>query len=340
MKKLLVLLMLAGSALASPRVQDVQNAMAQNNAPLVEELSKQVLAEHPNSAKAHYFLAEAYYHEGRVGLAHSELLSAKQLDSALSFTNDTNRFYNLLARTEASKSREVNIAATQTGTTAEVAIDTPKKSSGGFWTLMGWIFLIGIIWYILYYIYKCVTYKPFNDGPTRIFASENPTRPLSPSSISAATYAQQSAHVPSQTSAAPTTSGTIVHNHYGSTSSGGIGGNGFVTGMVAGAALDELLNSHSRAYVPTYSNPIQDQNYNAGTGSNTDWDSGSSGSSWDNTSSSSSSSSNSGWDDSSSSSSSDSSSSWDSSSSSDSSWDSSSDSSSSFDSGSSSDSSW
>lgn len=97
----LAILFLCQICYAEVTAQEVTNAIAQNDSPQVAKLSLEVLQEHPNSAKAHYFLGEAYYHEGKFNLSHQQLEIAKSLVPDLSFTNQPTYFYNLYHLTQA-----------------------------------------------------------------------------------------------------------------------------------------------------------------------------------------------------------------------------------------------
>ncbi len=65
----------------------VEAALQQGNYPLAEQELRQAIVEHPQSAKAHYMLAQVLAHEGNIGDAQKEAGQAKTLDPKISFTN-------------------------------------------------------------------------------------------------------------------------------------------------------------------------------------------------------------------------------------------------------------
>ena len=79
MKKLLlalVLFALAGLATAADSQHDVQALLARGDYPGAEALLREDITEHPQSAKAHYVLAEVLAHEGKNGEAKAEAAKA------------------------------------------------------------------------------------------------------------------------------------------------------------------------------------------------------------------------------------------------------------------------
>lgn len=97
MKKLIIFLVfISNLAFAEISVSQVESAINENNPELVISLSNQVLVDHPNSAKAHYFLGQAYFHQDKMNLAYFELLKAKEIDPNINFTQKKDFFNNLL----------------------------------------------------------------------------------------------------------------------------------------------------------------------------------------------------------------------------------------------------
>ena len=76
-----------GTAFAGDSPRDVQAALQQGNYALAEQDLRQAISEHPQSAKAHYVLAQVLAHEGNIGDAAKEANQAKQLDPQLGFTD-------------------------------------------------------------------------------------------------------------------------------------------------------------------------------------------------------------------------------------------------------------
>jgi hypothetical protein len=72
---------------ASPSVEDIYQAAKSGRLDDAQKMVEQVLAEHPNSAKAHYVAAEIYAKEGRLPIARNELMAAEKLQPGLPFAN-------------------------------------------------------------------------------------------------------------------------------------------------------------------------------------------------------------------------------------------------------------
>jgi hypothetical protein len=90
-KKLLLtglwMLLLTGSAFAADGPKEVEAAIRQGNYTLAEQDLRQAIVEHPQSAKAHYMLAQVLAHEGNIGDAQKEASQAEAIDSKISFTD-------------------------------------------------------------------------------------------------------------------------------------------------------------------------------------------------------------------------------------------------------------
>lgn len=70
---------------ADPSVDQIYKAAEGGHLDQAQEMISQVLADHPNSARAHYVQAELYAREGKAALARSELGTAEQLKPGLPF---------------------------------------------------------------------------------------------------------------------------------------------------------------------------------------------------------------------------------------------------------------
>jgi hypothetical protein len=140
-KKLLVkgllLLLVSGSALAADGPKEVEAAIQQGNYTLAEQDLRQAITEHPQSAKAHYLLAQVLAHEGNIGEAQKEASQAKAIDPKISFTDPAkfNHFQAELnqalapstgARRPAASAREVPYAAVEQPA-------AQPRSSGSIW---------------------------------------------------------------------------------------------------------------------------------------------------------------------------------------------------------------
>ena len=84
--RLLAVVALGFSSLAfaaSPTVDDVYQATRSGRIAEAEAMMQQVLAEHPDSATAHFVSAEVEYRAGKLDRARAELAKAEQLSPGL-----------------------------------------------------------------------------------------------------------------------------------------------------------------------------------------------------------------------------------------------------------------
>ena len=72
-------------AQAEPSLHEVYEAARSGHIGEARQMMKQVLADHPNSAKAHYVAAEIDARAGDAALARQELAAAERLDPSLAF---------------------------------------------------------------------------------------------------------------------------------------------------------------------------------------------------------------------------------------------------------------
>lgn len=72
---------------AGPSVHDVYAAVQAGRVAEAETMMQQVLAEHPQSAEAHYVMAEVEYRAGRLDRARGELSTAERINPALPFAS-------------------------------------------------------------------------------------------------------------------------------------------------------------------------------------------------------------------------------------------------------------
>jgi hypothetical protein len=68
---------------ADPTMNQIYDAAASGHLAQAQQMITQVLADHPNSAKAHYVQAELYAKEGKASLARAELGTAERLNPGL-----------------------------------------------------------------------------------------------------------------------------------------------------------------------------------------------------------------------------------------------------------------
>lgn len=136
MRRLLVFVLLslaAVSAYAVPTVEDVQHAVHRADYAAAQSMLHEVIAAHPDNARAHYMLSELLAHDGKLADAKKEAAEAQRLDPAIHFTSPE-RFKEYLSELNGGGVRPI------TARRAEAA-PAPPRSSGGGSSVM-WILLL------------------------------------------------------------------------------------------------------------------------------------------------------------------------------------------------------
>jgi tetratricopeptide (TPR) repeat protein len=149
------LALLTSMAFALPAPKDIEQAVQAGNYQQAETLVREVLREKPESAKAHYELGQILARQSRMPEAHKALLRAQELDPALKFTNQPEKFRDLFARTGApapsatvsSGLQSTPVATPSAGQSSNNAQQRPAAAEGiGSSIPMSyvWIGLIGV----------------------------------------------------------------------------------------------------------------------------------------------------------------------------------------------------
>ena len=82
----------AGACLALPASHDIEQAVAKGQLPQAERMLREVIAEKPQSARAHYELAQVLAREGQHSDALQALRTARELDPSLQFAQSPEKF--------------------------------------------------------------------------------------------------------------------------------------------------------------------------------------------------------------------------------------------------------
>ncbi|HEY4146513.1 tetratricopeptide repeat protein [Pinirhizobacter sp.] len=152
MKKLLFAFCLAfaaiGPALADDSPKAVQAAIAQGNYPLAEQELRQAITEHPQSAKAHYVLAQVLAHQGNIGEASTEAGKAQSLDPKIGFT-DPAKFQHFQAElrqaTAPAPARAAPVRRDASGAAAPVPFQVEKSHTSIWPWVLGLVVIGGIV---------------------------------------------------------------------------------------------------------------------------------------------------------------------------------------------------
>ena len=146
------------AAMAMPSVNDVQAAVKAGDFPKAETMMQEVVADKPQSAKAHYLYAEILAHDAKFSDAAAQARQARQLDPALSFTNDPEKFRSFereLQREQAGPSAGTQVVP-QTAAPQRVsmapAVPQQAPSSG----IPGWVWIVGLA-VVAFLIFRAVS---------------------------------------------------------------------------------------------------------------------------------------------------------------------------------------
>ena len=126
------LLLTSNLAFAEATLPEVYQAVQAGQMAKADAMMKEVLQNHPNSAKAHYVAAELYLKEGKVEVARNHFIKAQNLAPGLPF-----------AQPESVQKLQMQLAGTQV---APVASSSSSSifSNPLFWGLIA-ILVVGII---------------------------------------------------------------------------------------------------------------------------------------------------------------------------------------------------
>ena len=123
-------LLTSNLAFAEATLPEVYKAVQSGQLAKADAMMKEVLQNHPNSAKAHYVAAELYAKEGKVEVARNHFIKAQNLAPGLPF-----------AQAESVQKLQVQLASTQV---APATSQTSIFSNPLFWGLIA-ILVIGVV---------------------------------------------------------------------------------------------------------------------------------------------------------------------------------------------------
>ena len=132
----------SATAFALPSANDVQAAVKSGDYPKAETMMQEVVAAKPQSAKAHYLYAEILAHDAKFTDAAAQARRARELDPALSFTTDPEKFKSferLLEREQAGPA--VTPQATVPATRVNTAPVVPQQAASS--GIPGWVWVGG-----------------------------------------------------------------------------------------------------------------------------------------------------------------------------------------------------
>ena len=120
----------AGVCLALPAPHDIEQAVAHGQLPQAERMLREVIAEKPRSARAHYELAQVLAREGQHEEALQAIRAARELDPDLKFAQSPEKF-NTVAR--AIEQQALPAHDTLTVRVAEAPARTAEPGQASWW---------------------------------------------------------------------------------------------------------------------------------------------------------------------------------------------------------------
>jgi len=143
---LLLATLWAGVCLALPAPHDIEQAVAKGQLPQAERMLREVIAEKPQSARAHYELAQVLAREGQYNEALQAIRTARELDPSLHFAQSSEKFKAVAQAIEqqAAHAKTAPIPSPMVSPAAPVAAAQPAwlwpaLLTGGFALLALWL---------------------------------------------------------------------------------------------------------------------------------------------------------------------------------------------------------
>ncbi|MBI3873735.1 MAG: hypothetical protein HY307_01780, partial [Arcobacter sp.] len=154
-------ILLANLLMAMPTNEEVNSAIKERNYPKAETMIREVISAKPQSAKAHYYLAQVLAHESKFMEAKNELTEAKRIDSSLKFGDATKI-------SEFEKKLEFALNKSTTASSSKQIAQSPNIP----WGLI--ILGIGVLVIILIVIFKN---KSRQQSSSQAYSNPNPNAP-------------------------------------------------------------------------------------------------------------------------------------------------------------------
>jgi len=226
------------SAFALPTIGEVQTEIGKGHYARAEEMTREVVAAKPDSARARYVHAEILAHNQRFALAAEEAAQARKLDPKLSFTDPEKfkTFTQLLARQQAA------------GTTSPAAItykpsqfaETAPVSHGGGMPAWAWGGVVGLLAMLAWRALGTSRQPARAQWPQAMPASAGPLPTGTPGGMGAtgfSSYAPAASPMPAPAPAA----------------GNGLWGTGMAVagGVAAGMLAEKLFEGHRESATPS-----------------------------------------------------------------------------------------
>jgi len=144
----------SAAAMAVPTVDDVTAADRAGDYPKAESLVREVIAAKPQSAKAHYILAEILSKEHKFADASAEAHQARDIDPTLKFAGDPQRFRTFEGELAREQARPAAAVTPMRVDAPQMAPAVPVQAAGS--GIPGWVWVGGIA-LVLFLIFRSVS---------------------------------------------------------------------------------------------------------------------------------------------------------------------------------------
>ena len=144
----------SAAAMAVPTVDDVSAAARAGDYPKAESLVREVIAAKPQSAKAHYILAEILSKEHKFADASAEAHQARDIDPTLKFAGDPQRFRTFEGELAREQARPAAAVTPMRVDAPQMAPAVPVQAAGS--GIPGWVWVGGIA-LVLFLIFRSVS---------------------------------------------------------------------------------------------------------------------------------------------------------------------------------------
>lgn len=233
----------SAAAFALPSANDVQAAVKSGDYPRAETMMQEVVAAKPQSAKAHYLYAEILAHDAKFTEAAAQARRARELDPALSFTTDPEKFKSferLLEREQAGPAVTPQATVPATHVNTAPAIPQQAASSG----IPGWVWVGGFA-ILAFLIFRAVSRRAMaNNMATAGYATQGGGYGMNPGM-------QQPGYGPGY-GPAPGAGGGLLRT--GLAAAGGVAGGMLLERMLEGNRHDENQGNNYGAQGGSFDN--------------------------------------------------------------------------------------
>jgi uncharacterized protein len=145
---------------ADPTMTQIHEAAAAGHLDQAQQMITQVLANHPNSGKAHYVQAELYAKEGKISLARAELGTAERLNPGLTDFN---------ARSVQELKSQLGLSSGSRSVGSPIGLGSPQSEAHFPWRT---VLILAVVAGVLLLLFRRRT--PYNQYPANQYPAAGP----------------------------------------------------------------------------------------------------------------------------------------------------------------------